>query len=206
MPIGRTASPACKDSTSNSATAIRTTTRRASDDTWKVGLNYRPIEQLLFRVMQQKATRAPNVGELASPPTAGLDNATRRPVLGRQRRKHRCGARGAVHFDGHVAPPRSASCEDIAVGQINVFFGTDLNNLPDPEDADTFTVRRRLDAKPRRSLARTQPSRSTTTTSRSTTGSVSSPRRKSSTRCYVLGTRGGLREGPARRRHAHAAG
>ena len=110
-----------------------------TDDTWKVGLNYRPIEQLLFRVMQQKATRAPNVGELASPQTAGLDNATLDP----------CSVANAANIDAElealcISTGMSAAqvgvVSDIAVGQINGFFGTDLNNLPDPEDADTFTA------------------------------------------------------------------
>ena len=109
------------------------------DDTWKVGLNYRPIEQLLFRVMQQKATRAPNVGELASPQTAGLDNATGDP----------CSVANAANIDAELAALCIATgmtaaqvgvVEDLAVGQINAFFGTDLNNLPDPEDAETFTA------------------------------------------------------------------
>ena len=45
-------------------------------DTWKAGLNWRLNDQLLFRAMEQQATRAPNVGELFAPVTRGLDNAT----------------------------------------------------------------------------------------------------------------------------------
>ena len=46
-----------------------------NNDTWKLGFNWRPVESVLFRVMQQQATRAPNVGEIASPVVTGLDNA-----------------------------------------------------------------------------------------------------------------------------------
>ncbi len=54
-------------------------TPSGSDDTWKFGVNYRPIETLMFRVMQQRAARAPNVDELVSPVVIALDNATQDP-------------------------------------------------------------------------------------------------------------------------------
>jgi outer membrane receptor protein involved in Fe transport len=110
-----------------------------SDETWKAGLNYRPIEQVLFRVMKQRAARAPNVGELAAPQTAGLDNAQLDPC--------------SVGNAGNITPALSTLCqstgmtaaqvgtvEDIVAGQINGFFGTDLDDLPGPEQADTLTA------------------------------------------------------------------
>lgn len=110
-----------------------------NDETWKAGLNYRPVEQLLFRVMKQRAARAPNVGELAAPQTAGLDNAQLDPC--------------SVGNAGNITPALSTLCqstgmtagqvgtvEDIVAGQINGFFGTDLNDLPGPEQADTLTA------------------------------------------------------------------
>jgi outer membrane receptor protein involved in Fe transport len=110
-----------------------------SDETYKYGFSWRPFEQLMFRAMQQRAARAPNVGELAAPRVTGLDNATGDP----------CSVGNA---DG-ITPELEALCistgmtaaqvgavEDIVSGQINGFFGTDLDNLPAPEQADTTTV------------------------------------------------------------------
>ena len=114
-------------------------TPSGSDDTWKLGLNYRPIETLMFRVMQQRAARAPNVDELSSPVVTGLDNATMDPC--------------SIANAGNITPQLQQLCistgmlpaqvgavPDIVVGQINVFDGTDLTNLPTIEQADTTTV------------------------------------------------------------------
>ncbi len=46
-----------------------------SNNTWKAGLNWQPIDSLRIRAMRQRAVRAPNVGELAAPTVTGLDNA-----------------------------------------------------------------------------------------------------------------------------------
>ena len=40
-----------------------------SDTTWKVGVNYEPIDSLRFRATTSKAVRAPNIGELFSAPS-----------------------------------------------------------------------------------------------------------------------------------------
>jgi outer membrane receptor protein involved in Fe transport len=114
-------------------------TPSGSDDTWKFGINYRPIDSLLFRAMQQRAARAPNIDELVSPVVIALDNATLDP----------CSAGNA----GNITPQLTALCvstgmspaqvgvvEDIVAGQINIFDGTDLVNLPTIEQADTTTV------------------------------------------------------------------
>jgi outer membrane receptor protein involved in Fe transport len=114
-------------------------TPSGSDDTWKFGINYRPIDSLMFRAMQQRAARAPNVDELVSPVVIGLDNATQDPC--------------SISNAGGITPQLQALCistgmsagqvgtvEDIVAGQINVFDGTDLANLPTIEQADTTTV------------------------------------------------------------------
>src|SRR6185503_20005820 len=54
-------------------------TPSGSDDTWKAGINWRPADAWLFRAMRQRAARAPNVDELASPRVSGLDNANLDP-------------------------------------------------------------------------------------------------------------------------------
>lgn len=110
-----------------------------SDDTWKAGLNWRPVDSLLFRAMRQRAARAPNVDELASPVVIGLDNARLDPC--------------SIANAGAITPELQALCistgmsvaqvgtvEDIVAGQVNIFEGTDLANLPTIEQADTTTV------------------------------------------------------------------
>ena len=107
-------------------------------DSWKLGLNYRPVDSLLVRVMSQKANRAPNVGELSSPITRGLGDATIDPC--------------SVAND-NITPELTALCvstgmtealvgnvPDIISGQVNTFDGSDLNTPPNPEEADTFTA------------------------------------------------------------------
>ncbi len=107
--------------------------------TWKYGLNWQPTETLLFRVMEQRAARAPNVGELARPTTTSLDNATIDP----------CSIVNAGNIDATLqalcvstgmSAAQVGAVEDIVSGQINTFAGTDLNDLPSPEEADTTTI------------------------------------------------------------------
>jgi iron complex outermembrane receptor protein len=110
-----------------------------TDDTWKVGFNYRPVQSLMFRVMKQSAARAPNVDELVSPVVIALDNATLDPCsIGNTAPisatlRARCIATG-------MSNAQVGTVEDIVAGQVNIFDGTDLTNLPTIEDADTTTV------------------------------------------------------------------
>lgn len=110
-----------------------------SVDTWKVGLNWSVNDQLLLRVMQQEATRAPNVSELFSPVTTGLDNAQFDP----------CSVKNAAN----ITPSLSALCvstgmlpsqvgvlQDIVSGQINVLAGSNPSRPPSAETAETFTA------------------------------------------------------------------
>lgn len=109
--------------------------------TWKYGFSWTPVDSLRFRVMQQRASRAPNVGELAAPLVTGLRNATMDP----------CSISNAVVLAGNPAlralcvstgmtVPQVGTVQDIVSGQIGTFEGTDLVNLPAPETADTTTV------------------------------------------------------------------
>jgi outer membrane receptor protein involved in Fe transport len=110
-----------------------------SNDTYKIGLNWQPMDSLMFRVMQQEATRAPNVGELFSPVTTGLDNATGDP----------CSIANAGNIDATLAAlcvstgmlaGQVGTTQDIVSGQINVLAGSDPINLPAAETASTLTV------------------------------------------------------------------
>jgi outer membrane receptor protein involved in Fe transport len=110
-----------------------------SDSTWKYGLNWRPVDSLLVRAMKQRAARAPNVGELAAPQTTGLDNATSDPCSESTPVAQQTAALRAACIATGMSNPQVFAVEDITAGQINGFFGTDLNDLPDIEQADTLT-------------------------------------------------------------------
>lgn len=110
-----------------------------SNDTWKAGLSWRPFDSLLVRVMQQEAVRAPNVSEIGSPVTSGLEDALLDP----------CSIANAGNIDASLetlcmstgmSAAQVGAVEDIVSGQINNFEGTNPNALPGPETADTFTA------------------------------------------------------------------
>ncbi|MCC2617889.1 TonB-dependent receptor [Aestuariibacter halophilus] len=110
-----------------------------SVDSWKLGFNWRPVEEVMFRVMQQRANRAPNVGELSSPVTTGLDNAVQDP----------CSVANAANIDANLrqlcvstgmSEAQVGVVPDIISGQINTFNGSDPANPPGPEKADTTTA------------------------------------------------------------------
>jgi outer membrane receptor protein involved in Fe transport len=110
-----------------------------SDATWKYGFNWRPFDSVLFRVMEQRASRAPNIGELSAPQTTGLDNATGDP----------CSVWNAANITPELRalcvstgmlPQQVGQVENITAGQVNAFFGTDANDPPSPEVGNTFTA------------------------------------------------------------------
>lgn len=106
---------------------------------WKLGVAWRVNDELLFRVMNNAATRAPNVGELFAPLTSGLDNATMDPCSKANvanidaTLRARCIATGMTNA-------QVGAVDDIISGQINVFSGSDPLSPPDAEDAKTTTI------------------------------------------------------------------
>ncbi|MBI1340701.1 TonB-dependent receptor plug domain-containing protein [bacterium] len=107
-------------------------------ESWKYGLSWEPISGLRFRAMQQRANRAPNVGELAAPVTTGLDNATLDPCSIANAANINATLRALCISTG-MTNAQVGTVEDIVSGQINGFFGTNLARLPAPESADTTT-------------------------------------------------------------------
>ncbi len=110
-----------------------------SSDAWKAGINWRPVDSLLIRVMAQEATRAPNVAEIGSPQTQGLEDALFDP----------CSIFNVANIDTTLndlclstgmTQAQVGTVEDIVSGQVNNRSGTDFNNLPQPETADTLTA------------------------------------------------------------------
>jgi len=110
-----------------------------TDETYKYGFNWRPIDQVLVRVMQQRAARAPNVGELAAPNVSGLDNASYDPCSEGNPNAITPELAQLCQSTG-MSAAQVGTVEDIVSGQINGFFGTDRSALPSPEQADTLTV------------------------------------------------------------------
>lgn len=104
--------------------------------TWRVGGFYEPFESIRFRGNYNRATRAPNIGELFSPTVTGLDNLASDPCagsapVGNPNLRAVCLAQGAPAGQiGLIANPAAA--------QVNVTSGgnADLG----VEEATTFTV------------------------------------------------------------------
>jgi len=104
-----------------------------SYNTYKYGGEWTPVEGLRFRALQQRATRAPNVGELFAPQVTGLDNLAVDPCAGATPTAPRdlCLSTGVPSaLFGRVEQP--------AAGQINVLTGGNPNL--GPEIADTRTI------------------------------------------------------------------
>ncbi len=109
------------------------------NDTWKLGFSWRPVSDLLIRVMQQSATRAPNVGEIAAPVVTGLSNALIDP----------CSVANAANIDANLrslcistgmTDAQVGKVQDVISGQVNGFQGTNPLSLPEAEEAETFTA------------------------------------------------------------------
>ena len=109
-------------------------------DTWKAGLSWEVFPGFRVRYMEQQAVRVANIGELFSPITTGLDNATLDPCsIGNPNPP----APGSTLFNLCVQtgqlPSQVGLTADIISGQVNVFNGTNPSNLPTPETASTQT-------------------------------------------------------------------
>ena len=101
-------------------------------DTWKAGVNYRPIQALKIRGGFNRAVRAPNVIELFGPQSTGLWNGAD-PCAGPTPAytAEQCARTG-------VALERYGLVTGNPVGQYNQIIGG--NPDLDPEEADTVTI------------------------------------------------------------------
>ena len=114
---------------------------QGSTESWKAGLSWEIVEGFRFRYMEQQAVRVANIGELFRPVTTGLDNATLDPCsIGNPNPP----APGSELFQRCVEtgmlPSQVGQVPDIISGQVNIFTGTNPNNLASPETARTRTV------------------------------------------------------------------
>lgn len=107
--------------------------------TYKAGFSWSPVDMVRVRVMQQRAVRAPNVGELAAPRTASLDNANLDPCSVGNPGPFSAALTARCISTGQ-SPGQVGTVQDLVSGQVNTFSGTDLKNLPKPEKGDSFTA------------------------------------------------------------------
>jgi len=107
--------------------------RSESYNSFKFGGEWTPIEDLRFRALQQRATRAPNVAELFSPQTTALSNLAVDPCAGATPTAPRdlCIATGVPAGVFGFLPQPSA-------GQVTILTGGNPQLVP--EEADTRTI------------------------------------------------------------------
>jgi outer membrane receptor protein involved in Fe transport len=122
------------------ATEFKTTTSN-NYGSWKVGANWEPVRGFRFRAAAQKATRAPNVGELFQPVITSLDNLAVDPCEGTRTNAADATTAGTIsnlcRLTG-VPVARLGSLPPPSAGQANVLTGG--NPSLKPEEADTMTV------------------------------------------------------------------
>lgn len=114
-----------------------------STDTWKLGLSWTPIQDLMVRTTFARAVRAPNIAEMFEPVTTYLGNLTNDPCASVDddgvnsgfvptgALREVCIAQGApANTIGYIPQP--------AAGQVNVTGGGNLNL--GPEESDSYTL------------------------------------------------------------------
>ena len=114
------------------------TTRYGS---WKFGGDWSPVKGFRVRAMAQRATRAPNVGELFNPVVTGLDNLAVDPCQGANINAAQANTPGTLSnlcLQTGVPLARFGTLPEPSAGQVNVLTGG--NPALKPEEADTVTV------------------------------------------------------------------
>jgi outer membrane receptor protein involved in Fe transport len=103
-----------------------------STDTWKAGFDWAPVDMLRFRAMFQHAVRAPNVGELFSTASVGLDGGTD-PCAGDDPEPTvaQCQLTGMTAAQYGNVPENPA-------GQYNGLLGGNPTLLPESSDTITY--------------------------------------------------------------------
>ena len=101
-------------------------------NTFKVGLEWAPVRDIRVRASYQRAVRAPNIGELYTPQTVGLDGSVD-PCSG----AHPAASPAACALSG-VKPGQYGNIAGDPANQYNGLLGGNPNLKP--ETADTYTV------------------------------------------------------------------
>jgi len=108
---------------------------------YKVGGDWSPIEDVRFRAMFQRATRAPNIGELFNPQVTGLSNLATDPCQGTNISAAQANTAGTLANLCRLTGVPIAAMGSLPApnsGQINVLTGG--NPELGPEIADTWTL------------------------------------------------------------------
>jgi iron complex outermembrane recepter protein len=108
--------------------------------TWKAGVDWALTDTFRFRAMQQKAARAPNVGELFAPLVTGLRNSGVDPCSDQQPVAGRTATLRAICQSTGQSVGAVWNVQNIVVGQVGTFEGSDPTRPPSPEEADTTTI------------------------------------------------------------------
>lgn len=110
-------------------------------NTWKYGLDWAPIEQLRFRGTVQRATRAPNIGELFNPQVTGLNSLANDPCAGAQINQAQANTAGTLsnlcRLTG-VPLGSIGSLSQPSANQISVLTGGNPNLTPEVGNTRTL--------------------------------------------------------------------
>lgn len=108
---------------------------------YKIGGDWVPFDSLRFRAMYQRATRAPNIGELYAPQVTSLGNLATDPcqlALINQAEANTAGTLSNLCRLTGVPTTNIGSVSNPSAGQINLLSGG--NPDLEPEEADTVTI------------------------------------------------------------------
>ncbi|WP_245979267.1 TonB-dependent receptor domain-containing protein [Solilutibacter pythonis] len=109
--------------------------------TWKYGLAWKPVEDLTFRAMFQRAVRAPNVNELFAPVVTGLANLARDPCAGTRVSQAEANTPGTLsnlcRLSG-VPVSQLGVLSQPNAGQVNVRAGGNPQLTPEVANTRTF--------------------------------------------------------------------
>ena len=107
-------------------------------DTWKIGVNWQPIDSLRLRFMRQQAIRAPNIDELFAPVVTGLDNAQQDPCSSANANIS-ADLRALCITTGQTAT-QVGGVDDVISNQVQILQGSNPAATINPETADTTTI------------------------------------------------------------------
>jgi iron complex outermembrane receptor protein len=110
-------------------------------NTYKLGLDWAPLHDIRFRGSYQRAVRAPNIGELYTPPTVGLDGSLDPCAVPLKPGSSTVLANGVTLKQCELSGVTPAQFGNIAPNTSFQYYGlTGGNPNLQPEIADTYTV------------------------------------------------------------------
>jgi len=110
---------------------------------WKYGLNWSPLEQVKFRAMQQRATRAPNVKELFMPPRPDVASLGVDPCQAGNINEDDANTPGTLSWlcvATGVPVAAIGTVDELSAGQVRVFREGNLRLSPEKAQTTTLGV------------------------------------------------------------------